>query len=149
GKRSIKARSVAHQPTGLGPLSRGIDRRDGVARRQRQDLHATLVEQREGTDQERVRPCLCKPLLRKVTPVTLPPGRLRVGTSPALTGSLPIAKTIGIVVVAALAERADMVPRIVTITVTPRRTRSFANAGNRSYCPAAERCSIVTLLPAM
>src|SRR5262249_41656961 len=54
-------------------------------------------------------------LLRKVTPVTLPPGRLRLGTSPALTGSLPIAKTIGIVVVAALAERADMVPRIVTI----------------------------------
>src|SRR5262249_19086000 len=56
-------------------------------------------------------------LLRKVTPVTLPPGRLRLGTSPALTGSLPIAKTIGIVVVAALAQRADMVPRIVTIAI--------------------------------
>ena len=32
-----------------------------------------------------------------------------------------------------VAERADMVPRIVTITVTRRRTRSFANDGNRPY----------------
>jgi hypothetical protein len=35
--------------------------------------------------------------------VTLPPGRLRLATRPSLTGSPPLAKTIGIVVVAALA----------------------------------------------
>src|SRR6516162_4118193 len=71
-------------------------------------------------------------LLRKVTPVTLPPGRLRLGTSPALTGSVPIAKTTGMTVVAALAESADIVPSMVTITATLRRVRSFANAGNWS-----------------
>src|SRR6516162_5274841 len=71
-------------------------------------------------------------LLRKVTPVTLPPGRLRLGMSPALTGSLPIAKTIGIVVVAALAGRADMVPGIGPTPVTGRAPNSFARAGNRS-----------------
>src|SRR5262249_40089902 len=37
------------------------------------------------------------------TPVTLLPGRLRLATRPSLTGSAPLAKTIGIVVVAALA----------------------------------------------
>ena len=35
-------------------------------------------------------------------PVRLPPGRLRLATSPAATGSPPIEKTIGIVLVAAL-----------------------------------------------
>ena len=39
-------------------------------------------------------------------PVTLPPGRLRLATRPCLTGSAPLAKTIGIVVVAALAASA-------------------------------------------
>src|SRR5260370_17502793 len=38
----------------------------------------------------------------KLTPVALPPGRLRLGTRPIATGSLPIAKTIGMVVAAAL-----------------------------------------------
>ena len=32
---------------------------------------------------------------RKLTPVTLPPGRLRLATRPAPTGSLPVTKTIG------------------------------------------------------
>src|SRR5262249_46933882 len=41
-----------------------------------------------------------------VTPVTLPPGRLRLGTRPSCTGSPPNSKTIGTVVVAALAARA-------------------------------------------
>ena len=43
---------------------------------------------------------------RKLTPVILPPGRLRLATRPMLTGSAPILKTIGIVVVAALAATA-------------------------------------------
>ena len=40
---------------------------------------------------------------KKLTPVTLPPGRLRLATRPFLTGSPPLPNTIGIVVVAALA----------------------------------------------
>ena len=40
---------------------------------------------------------------RSVTPVTLPPGRLKLATKPWLTGSPPIPKTIGIVAVARLA----------------------------------------------
>src|SRR5258708_30484748 len=39
----------------------------------------------------------------KVTPVILPPGRLRLATKPVLTGSLPVTNRIGVVVVAALA----------------------------------------------
>src|SRR4029077_16304480 len=41
---------------------------------------------------------------RKLTPVTLPPGRLRLGTKPSLTGSLPVMNTMGMLAVAALAE---------------------------------------------
>ena len=41
-----------------------------------------------------------------VAPVMLPPGRFRLATTPNSTGSLPIEKTIGIVVVAAFAASA-------------------------------------------
>ena len=41
-----------------------------------------------------------------LTPVRLPPGLLRLATNPILTGSSPVRKTIGIVVVAALAASA-------------------------------------------
>ena len=41
-----------------------------------------------------------------VTPVRLPPGRLRLATRPTWTGSTPVVKTIGIVVVAAFAASA-------------------------------------------
>jgi hypothetical protein len=41
-----------------------------------------------------------------VTPVMLPPGRLRLATSPSLIGSPPVSKTIGITAVAALAASA-------------------------------------------
>ena len=34
--------------------------------------------------------------LRKLTPVALPPGRLKLATIPSFTGSAPVAKTIGI-----------------------------------------------------
>jgi hypothetical protein len=56
--------------------------------------------------------------VKKVAPVTLPPGRLRLPTRPNATGSLPIANTIGIVVVAAFAASAEGVPLIAAITVT-------------------------------
>ena len=69
---------------------------------------------------------------RKLTPVTLPPGRLRLATKPAPTGSKPVTKTTGIVVVAALAAWIELSPPIVTMTVTPRLTKSAANVGNRS-----------------
>ena len=49
-------------------------------------------------------------LVKKLTPVTLPPGRLRLATRPSLTGSPPLVKTIGIVAVAALAAKADGTP---------------------------------------
>jgi hypothetical protein len=39
--------------------------------------------------------------VNRLTPVTLPPGRLRLTTRPDLTTSLPLVNTIGIVVVAA------------------------------------------------
>src|SRR5262249_7980636 len=42
---------------------------------------------------------------RKLTPVTFPPGRLRLATRPFLTGSPPMLKTIGIVVVAAFGHK--------------------------------------------
>src|SRR5262249_16447113 len=66
-----------------------------------------------------------------VTPVRLPPGRLRLAISFISTGSTLVKKTIGIVVVAALAGSAAGV--FATITATCRRTKSAANTGSRSY----------------
>ena len=61
----------------------------------------------------------------------LPPGRLRLGTRPTATGSVPLEKTIGIVAVAALAAKpAAMLPP-ATITATRRPTNSVAISGNR------------------
>src|SRR5262249_36975718 len=69
--------------------------------------------------------------LKKLTPVMLPPGRLRLLTNPGATGSPPIANTMGIVVVAPFAANAAGVPLIAAITVTFRLTRSAASAGKR------------------
>src|SRR6516162_3261297 len=69
--------------------------------------------------------------LTALKPVTLPPGRLRLATSPSCTGSLEVPKTIGMLVVAALAARADNTPGD-TITATRSLTRSAASAGSRS-----------------
>ena len=57
--------------------------------------------------------------VKKFTPVTLPPGRLRLSTRPSLTGSPPTEKTIGTVVVAAFAASAEA--GFPTITATGRR----------------------------
>src|SRR5262245_60526232 len=56
--------------------------------------------------------------VKKVTPVTLPLGRLRLLTSPGATGSPPIANTIGIDVVAAFAASPAGVPLMAAITAT-------------------------------
>ena len=52
-----------------------------------------------------------------VTPVMLPPGRFRLATRPISTGSLPVTKTIGIVVVADFAASAETLGN-ATITAT-------------------------------
>src|SRR5262249_28020793 len=51
--------------------------------------------------------CFAAVAIRKVTPVMLPPGRLKLPTRPSLTGSPPLTKTIGMVAVAALAAIAE------------------------------------------
>ena len=53
-----------------------------------------------------------------VVPVTLPPGRLRLATSPASTGSPPAVNTIGMELVAALAASGDGSPPVAAITAT-------------------------------
>ena len=55
---------------------------------------------------------------RVTMPVTLPPGRLRAATNPAATGSVPIAKMMGIVAVVAFAATAAAVLPGVAITDT-------------------------------
>jgi len=67
-------------------------------------------------------------------PVRFPPGRAKLSTNPAATGSLPVRKTIGMLVVAALAARTARTWPEVAITETRRLTKSAAKAGNRSFC---------------
>src|SRR5262249_11143670 len=71
------------------------------------------------------------PLRHLVAPVTLPPGRLRLATQPSCTGSRLVTKTMGIVVVAALA--GNVAALFAAITSTLRRTKSAASAGKRLY----------------
>ena len=72
-------------------------------------------------------------LLMKVMPVTLPPGRLRLATSPCWTGSLPFANTIGMLAVADLAAIAETTLPVAKITSTGRLASSAARAGSLSY----------------
>ena len=74
----------------------------------------------------------------------LPVGRLRFATRPDAIGSAPLANTIGIVVVAALAAYAAGVPLMAAMTATWRPTRSAASPASRSYRPSAKRYSIKT-----
>src|SRR6516164_6016202 len=76
------------------------------------------------------------------------PGRARLATKPSLTGSSPTPKTIGTVVVAALAAWAARLPP-VAITATRRRTRSFITDGKRSNRPSSQWYSTVTFWPSM
>jgi hypothetical protein len=58
----------------------------------------------DGTSSRKTSNCFAtSSLLRKFTPVKLPPGRARLATRPDETGSRPVAKTTGMVVVAAFA----------------------------------------------
>jgi putative ABC transport system substrate-binding protein len=58
-----------------------------------------------------------------------------LATKPSATGSAPNVNTIGIVLVAALAAIVGG-EGLVQITATPRRTKSAANPGSRSYRPS-------------
>ena len=69
-----------------------------------------------------------------------------MGTKPSLIGSLATMKTMGVVVVAALAASAEGGPPVAAMTATLRETRSAARAGNRSYRPSAQRYSMMTFL---
>jgi hypothetical protein len=88
-------------------------------------------------------------VLKLLTPVTLPPGRLRLPTNPAARGSALNAATIGMVAVAVLAANAAGCPPAAASTVTGRLTSSVAIAGNRSYRPSAQRYSIATFRPSV
>jgi hypothetical protein len=70
-------------------------------------------------------------LVNKVKPVALPPGRLKLMTRPALTGSPPMPNTIGIVEVACFAAIADGSPPTATSTATRSSTSSAASVGSR------------------
>ena len=68
------------------------------------------------------------------SPVTLPPGRARLATKPAPTGSPAFVITMGMVVVALFAANAVGRP-VTTIRSTLRRTKSAASSGRRSdFC---------------
>ena len=56
--------------------------------------------------------------LNNITPVALPPGRLRLATSPALITSSPLTKTIGTARVAAFAASTEGRPPVTVITAT-------------------------------
>jgi hypothetical protein len=77
--------------------------------------------------------------MRKLTPVRLPPGRARLATRPAATGSPPIMETIGIVEVALFAASDERSPPLAAIPSTLRPTGSAANAGRRSWRFSAQR----------
>ena len=86
--------------------------------------------------------------VKNVTPVIFPPGQSSSATSPGVMGSPPIAHTIGIVVVAALAANAAGVPlnggdcRHLTAHQVGRQCRqTFVVSISKAY-------SIATVLPA-
>src|SRR5262252_4783636 len=81
-----------------------------------------------------------------VTPVTLPPGLLRLFTRPSLTGSPPAVNTIGMVAVAALAASPDASPYYCFSIHGPTRAVARTNdglpGGARGQCCSRSRCSL-------
>ena len=83
-------------------------------------------------------------------PVTLPPGRARLATRPAPTGSPPSRRQLESAKSPALPHKTAAVPPVTT-TSTFSRTNSAATSANRSLRPSAQRYSIAdraTLHPA-
>jgi hypothetical protein len=81
-------------------------------------------------------------------PVTLPPGRARLATSPLPTGSAAAPKTIGMTDVACFAARTGSA-ECVQMTSTLSRTNSATMSAKRSVRPAAQRYSITTVRPSI
>ena len=76
-----------------------------------------------------------------VSPVTFPPGRAKLATSPVPTGSVLVVMTIGIVLVAFLRARVRAEPSAITMS-TFNRTSSAARSAKRSvFPPPSERQS--------
>jgi hypothetical protein len=73
--------------------------------------------------------------------------KMKLVTRPAFCGSFSLPKTMGMVVVAALAATVATEPAGVAITLTRRRTNSAASAGSRSNCSSAQWYSTVTFCP--
>jgi hypothetical protein len=69
-----------------------------------------------------------------VSPVTLPPGRLKLAMRPSCTGSPLVTKTIGIVVVARLAARTAAVPNGATMTANAGSGPMLVRASDRCCC---------------
>jgi hypothetical protein len=65
---------------------------------------------------------------------------------PVRSGNATFANTIGTLDVDRLAASEACVPA-VQMTLTGRRTSSFASSGRRSVCPSAQRTSMVMFLP--
>jgi hypothetical protein len=79
-------------------------------------------------------------------PVTLPPGRARLATTPEATGSPSGAKTIGIAVVSRIAARvAVVVTAMITSGCIAKSSR--ASPGSRSRSPPLNRASSTRLRP--
>ena len=81
----------------------------------------------------------------QLIPVTLPSGRLKLVTSPSLTGSDPVTNTIGTVVVAVLT--AIEATPLATMTAAGLWISSAASDGRRSRCSFPQRYSMTTLRP--
>ena len=81
-----------------------------------------------------------------VTPVTFPPGRARLATSPNSTGSEPDAVTIGIELVSCLAASVASL-LAVTMISTLASISSAARLGRRPTCPFPHRGSKMTFCP--
>src|SRR5215467_1964021 len=82
------------------------------------------------------------------SPVTLPPGRARLATKPAPTGSGKLVITMGMVLDAPFAAN-GVGPPEATIRSTLRRTRSAASSGRRSGVCSANRYSMVIFFPSI
>ena len=88
------------------------------------------------------------PYSNAVKPVTLPPGRARLATKPAPTGSITCTNTIGTVRVACC-NAATVGLAVARITSGASATNSAAYLRLRSISTAPQRMSIRTLRPSV
>ena len=99
---------------------------------------------------EQLQPLSAKsPRVRFVRPVTFPPGRARLATRPASTGSVTRARHNDGDRLSRILRSRDPVgdPPAVTMISTLRRTSSAASRGARSGFPSAYRYSMAMFCP--